>query len=187
MTREVGRRGFLGATGGVLVGGRLLTSATGTSAATQQATEEWRQFGYDDANTGYAPDNTGPVEDITEQWSYQTGGAVNSSPAVADGTVYVGSSDDNVYALDAADGTEQWSYQTGDDVFSSPAVADGTVYVGSNDNNVYALDAADGTEQWSYQTGSEVFSSPAVADGTVYVGSFNGRVYALDAADGTEQ
>jgi len=106
---------------------------------------------------------------------------------VADGTVYVGMYNDNVYALDAADGTEQWSYQTGDDVFSSPAVADGTVYVGSTDDNVYALDAADGTEQWSYKTGSAVDSSPAVADGTVYVGSTDDNVYALDATDGTEQ
>jgi outer membrane protein assembly factor BamB len=96
MTREVGRRRFLGATGGVLVGGRLLTSASGTSAATQ-ATEAWRQFGYDASNTGYAPDNTGPVEDIEEQWTFEAGSAVESSPAVADGTVYVGSRDGLVY------------------------------------------------------------------------------------------
>jgi outer membrane protein assembly factor BamB len=52
--------------------------------------EEWRQFGYDDGNTGHAPNNTGPVADISEQWRYDTDGRVESSPAVADGTVYVG-------------------------------------------------------------------------------------------------
>src|SRR5690348_15313085 len=37
-------------------------------------------------------------------WTFQTGGAVNSSPAVVDGVVYVGSSDGSVYALDAITG-----------------------------------------------------------------------------------
>jgi eukaryotic-like serine/threonine-protein kinase len=35
------------------------------------------------------------------RWSYTTGGSVQSSPAVADGTVYIGSEDANVYALNA--------------------------------------------------------------------------------------
>jgi len=64
-----------------------------------------------------------------------------SSPTVADGTVFVGSRDANVYALAADDGSEQWRFQTGTYVFSSLTVVDGTVFVGSNDNNVYALDA----------------------------------------------
>jgi outer membrane protein assembly factor BamB len=33
------------------------------------------------------------------QWSYETGGAIYSSPAVANGVVYVGSTDNNVYAI----------------------------------------------------------------------------------------
>lgn len=38
------------------------------------------------------------------------------------GTVYVGSEDNNLYAVDASDGTEQWAFETGDDVDSSPTV-----------------------------------------------------------------
>jgi len=34
---------------------------------------------------------------------------VNSSPAVANGVVYVGSINDNVYALNAATGAKLWS------------------------------------------------------------------------------
>ncbi|WP_136718612.1 protein kinase domain-containing protein [Halorientalis salina] len=75
----------------------------------------------------------------TEQWSFKTGDWVRSSPTVVDGTVYVGSNDDNLYAVDAATGTEQWSFNTGDRVRSSPTVVDGTVYVGSDDNNLYAI------------------------------------------------
>jgi outer membrane protein assembly factor BamB len=71
---------------------------------------------------------------------------------VVDGTVYVGSADDTVYALSAADGTKQWDFGTGDAVTSSPAVVDGTVYVGSTDSNVYGLSAAEGTQRWNFRT-----------------------------------
>ena len=72
-------------------------------------------------------------------WNYTTGGGVWSSPAISDGTVYVGSGDNKLYALNASTGTFQWSYKTNDAIYSSPAVADGVVYVGSYDNNIYAI------------------------------------------------
>jgi len=58
---------------------------------------------------------------------------------VANGVVYVGSLDNNVYALKASAGAKLWSYTTGSLVGSSPAVANGMVYVSSWDNNVYAF------------------------------------------------
>jgi outer membrane protein assembly factor BamB len=119
----------------------------------------------------------------TQLWAYTTGGGVYSSPAVADGIVYVGG-DYKVYALDAATGHVRWAHTTGGAVKSSPAVAAGIVYVGSADHKVYALDAATGHVRWTYTTGNHVDSSPAVAAGTVYVGSDDHKVYALDAATG---
>jgi outer membrane protein assembly factor BamB len=64
---------------------------------------------------------------------------VGSSPAVANGVVYVGSNDNNLYALNATTGAKVWNYTTGGSVYSSPAVANGVVYVGSQDHNLYAL------------------------------------------------
>jgi phosphatidylinositol-3-phosphatase len=55
------------------------------------------------------------------------------------GTVYVGSNDNKVYALNASTGTVLSTTSTGSAVASSPAIANGNVFVGSNDNNVYAL------------------------------------------------
>ena len=46
-------------------------------------------------------------------WNYTTGDKVTSSPAVADGYVYFGSYDGNVYAINAADGTFVWNFTTG--------------------------------------------------------------------------
>jgi outer membrane protein assembly factor BamB len=123
-------------------------------------------------------------QDGNSRWRFQTDGGVESSPAVVDDTVYVGSNDNHVYALDANTGTQQWAFET--DLFvTSPAVVDGTVYAGSHDGNVYALDANSGTEQWAFETDGDVRSSPAVVDGTVYVGSGGTTVYALDGT-GTE-
>jgi hypothetical protein len=136
-----------------------------------------------------------------QQWAFETGGSVFSSPTVADGTVYVGSANGSLYAVDSATGEEQWAFETGNPVTSSPTVADGTVYVGSldttvadetvyvgsKDENLYAVDAATGEQQWAFETGDRVESSPTVADGIVYVGSFDDNLYAVDAATGDEQ
>jgi hypothetical protein len=120
----------------------------------------------------------------TVKWRCQVGDDVYSSPAIgADGTVYVGSADHHLYAIDST-GTLKWRYLTGD-VSSSPAVgSDGTIYVGSGDDYLYAFNS-NGTLKWRYQTGGDIWSSPAVgSDGTIYAGSYDGYFYALNP-DGT--
>lgn len=118
------------------------------------------------------------------RWSYLTGGYVFSSPIVVNGTLYVGSRDHNVYALNASTGAMRWSYKTGGWVASSPTVVNGIIYVGSDDSKVYALNAINGDIRWSYTTGSAVDSSPTVVNDIVYVGSDDSKVYALDATSG---
>ena len=61
---------------------------------------------------------------------------MDSSPAIgSDGTVYVGSYDKKLYAINGKSGVKLWEFETGGAVDSSPAIgSDGTVYVGSNDN-----------------------------------------------------
>jgi len=118
-----------------------------------------------------------------------------SSPNVWNGTVYFGSGDGNVYALDAASGALKWKFQTGDVVHASPAIADGTVFIGSWDSYFYALDAVTGTEKWRFKTGEDpinhnqvgVQSSAAVVDGMVYFGCRDAHVYALDELTGEKE
>jgi hypothetical protein len=99
---------------------------------------------------------------------------------VANGAVYIGNGDRDVYALDSAVGTALWKFTTGGSVSSSPAVANGVVYIGSDDGNVYALSAATGERLWSYHTGAQSqYYSPAVANGVVYIGSVGGKLYAF--------
>ena len=118
-----------------------------------------------------------------------------SSPVVVDGTVYAGSGDGHVYALDAAGGALRWKFATGDVVHGSPAYAGGVVYVGSWDSFLYALDAKTGALRWRFQGGTDPVihnqvgfqSSPAVVGGVVYVGCRDSKLYAIDAATGVEK
>jgi outer membrane protein assembly factor BamB len=118
-----------------------------------------------------------------------------SSPAVAQGKVYFGSGDGNVYAIDAKSGMLAWKFATGDVVHASPAVAGNTVYIGSWDGRLYAIDAESGHQKWAFEAGQDPTyhnqvgfqSSPAVVEGTVYVGCRDAHVYALDAATGRKK
>jgi len=100
-----------------------------------------------------------------------------SIPAITNGVVYVGSDDNDVYALNASTGSVLWSYRTGDFVYSAPAVANGVVYVESDDGNFYALNAATGVPLWQYTVSNYAASGPAVANGLVYIGSQDATLY----------
>jgi outer membrane protein assembly factor BamB len=141
-------------------------------------------------------------------WRFETGGKIFGSPTVGDGTVYVGSTNGALFAVNAASGALRWKFATKGAIRSTPAVWNGLIFFTSLDGNVYAVDAADGRERWRFVTEGErrftapgihgirprteimpdpfdVFlSSPAIDDGTLYVGSGDRHVYALDAATG---
>jgi outer membrane protein assembly factor BamB len=142
------------------------------------------------------------------KWKFQTNGYVISSPAVANGVAYVGSTDGNLYAIDLETGAQKWKFKTDARVASSPAVDGGTVYFGSYDGKFYAVDAANGQLKWKFATPGErrfaakhihgslpegetmpdpfdcYLSSPVVSGGALFFGSGDGNVYALDAASG---
>jgi outer membrane protein assembly factor BamB len=171
----------------------VLTVAVLAAAALVLSSCDWTQFRLGPERSGYSTTESaigvGNVGSLVEKWTATTGGVLHSSPAVANGVVYVGSEDGKLYAFDAVgsncSGTPTtcsplWTATTGGPIDSSPAVVNGVVYVGSNDGNLYAFDAAgagcSGSPKtcaplWTAPTGSPVFSSPAVANGVVYVAS----------------
>ena len=62
-------------------------------------------------------------------WSFKTGGWVTSPAIESDGTIYVGSQDNNLYAINP-DGSQKWAFKTGNGVHGSPTIgSDGTIYV----------------------------------------------------------
>jgi outer membrane protein assembly factor BamB len=119
-------------------------------------------------------------------WRYPAEeGYIASSPAIGlDGTIYFGSSNHNLYAVNP-EGVLKWQYPTGGEIDDSPAIqVDGTIYFGSFDTYFYAL-APDGKLLWRYKTGGLIRSTPALAvDGTIIFGSYDKNLYALNP-DGT--
>jgi outer membrane protein assembly factor BamB len=153
--------------------------------------DSWSTWRSDSENSGAG--QTGPVE-LNLRWKFGTGGGVVSTPVIADGRVYVGSQDKNVYCIDARNGRFLWSFMTEARIKSSVAVADGRVYVGPDDGYVYCLDAKNGTRIWRTEAGgyieasfkavTGIRSSPLVVGGRVYVGSLDTNLYCLDADSG---
>lgn len=122
-----------------------------------------------------------------EIWNFSIDGWA-SSPTIADGVVYFGTSNVNrgiFYALQATNGSEIWDFSDGlGDVSATPAIVNGVVYFSAFDGGVYALNASNGQEYWrTFTSGGR--SSPAVINGVVYVGSTLHQVYALDASSGS--
>ena len=156
-----------------------------TIATSSVQAGEWPMKGHDLARTGHTDESIEPPFRLL--WKVETGGAVTSSPAVSNGIVYVGSSDSNLYVIDASTGEVRWTYETDAPVRSSPSVSNGIVYFGSDDKKVYALDADTGKELWSYVAEGKVLSSPVTSGEHVYVGSNDGYVHALDARTGTQR
>ena len=159
-----------------------LWSAVGSSDGIEYRIQAsvWSKFRHDLANAGKSDVSaclSGRVE-----WRAQTEGYVESSAAFAgDGTIYIGSGDGRVYAVNP-NGTVRWSYQTGGSVDSSPAIGDnGELYVGSCDHHLYCISPS-GALNWRYSTGNMIWSSPAVGlDGTIHFGGQDGYIYALNA------
>jgi len=144
--------------------------------------DDWPMFGHDSNNSNVAGDNVEPP--IEFLWSYKTSGNYLSPSVVLNDVVYVGSDDNNVYAISTKNGKLLWKYATLDGIHSSPAVSNDVVYVGSDDNNVYAISTKNGELLWEYVTGDNVRSSPTIFNDVIYVGSDDNNVHAFSKKNG---
>lgn len=150
----------------------------------------WTQFHSGPARLGVSTTSTingSNVNKLRARWSAATGksaAGINSSAAVVDGRVFVGSDDGNLYAFGTG-GARLWVKKLGGKVRSSPAVSNGIVYVGSDGGYVQARRVKDGSLVWSHRFSKGVSSSPLIAEGRVYVGSRNGMFVALNAKTGS--
>ena len=96
----------------------------------------------------------GPAKFNGLKWKFHTGGMVVGSPTVVAGAVYVGSTDGNLYAIDAQSGSQKWKFETKSRIPSTPAIARGIVYFGAYDGNFYAVDAGSGALKFTIPTRS---------------------------------
>ena len=145
---------------------------------------DWPMFHHDLALSGYTSDPAPLTNDLL--WTFQTGGACSSSPAVVGRSVYIGSTDSKLYSLDKYTGALNWQFNAGSPIYSSPAVSSGKVYFLAGNGVVYALDAMTGLMVWNTPLGAGPWdwSSPAIHAGHVLVASSNGTLYSLDMNTG---
>ena len=163
---------------------------------------------YDRVFVGTFNESGGPGEVValwegngSVAWRHPTGSIHYSSPAYADGAVYVGvmgrynttsqvtfDPPYGVLSLDAATGIEHWFFATLGSVAASPAVLGPNVIVPAKDGTVYALNRSTGALAWEASVDAGI-SSPAVFGDTVFVGggAFGspGRVVALNSDNGS--
>jgi outer membrane protein assembly factor BamB/tRNA A-37 threonylcarbamoyl transferase component Bud32 len=125
-----------------------------------------------------------PQTGIKPLWVFQCEDEVRGAPFYHAGSVYIGSYDHNLYALNAADGTMKWKFATDGGVVTRPAVYEENVFIGSEDKLLYVVSTRTGKIVWTYYTEGCVRSSPRVAEGHVFFGSDDRCVHAVNLLSG---
>ncbi len=146
---------------------------------------EWRMRGKYLNHTGWDGVDFPKIQGLNFA-NYTTGNVVYSSPAVANGYVYVGSFDRFIYQLNATNVSQKIAeYDINGMAKSSPAVANGYVYIGSGDYKLYQLNASNISQEIAnYTTGGTIsYSSAAIANGYIYIGSNDNKTYQLNATN----
>ncbi len=164
----------------------VAASALLAHAGSEASEGDWPIFRGDPNLSGIAA--TTLPDDLDLLWTYEAGGAITSSPVIADGLVYFGSDDQAMHCASAATGEPVWKFAT-DDLVEAPAiVAEGMVFFGSNDTFFYALDAKTGELRWKAATLDKILGGAnlvRVGDKViVVVGSYDANLYGFDAKTG---
>jgi outer membrane protein assembly factor BamB/tRNA A-37 threonylcarbamoyl transferase component Bud32 len=125
--------------------------------------------------------NTGGIKPI---WVFQCEDEIRGTPHYAGGMLYAGCYDNNLYALDGANGEFQWKYATDGGVVSRPTTIDDVVFFGSEDKCLHAVHARTGKMVWIYPTEGRIRSSGRLSDGYVFIGSDDKYLHAINQANG---
>lgn len=156
--------------------------------AVYAAENDWTMARYDEAQTGYTPQNL--TLPLSMYWQHNTTKTTNntSTPAVLGNTAYF-SSGNRVYAVDTATGAARWRFPAGAEALkfnikTGITTWEDMVFFGGMDGKLYALNAANGFMVWTFSARAGIRSTPVVSNGTIFVGSDDNNLYAIDARSG---
>ena len=121
-------------------------------------------------------------DQFTEKWHFELDDGVWSAPLVADGVVYFGAIDHNLYALDAETGEELWRVNLEGGIGSTPRLYNDRLYVGSFSRKLFVI-SLNGEIVDEFSTDHWIWGTPAIAGNTAYIAGLGGSVYALDISD----
>lgn len=128
---------------------------------------------------GSAPENWVQSVDINDK--------IVAPPLQVGDTVFVGTADNYVLALNAETGERLWNFETGHSIWGQPAYRDGVLFSTSMDRSIYALDAVSGEELWQTLFAGAIASGPVLNDDMIFVSDFDSQIHALDIHSGEEQ
>ena len=121
---------------------------------------------------------------IKPLWKFKCEDEIRGTPAYFDNTIYIGCYDNNLYALNAADGSFKWKYAADGGIVSKPAISEENIFFGSEDQRLHVISARGGKISWSHFSEGPVRSSPRIAEGHVFIGSDDGYLHAVNSATG---
>ena len=158
--------------------GRLIIGDYGSSAGLFSTGLTVSVYGLNDAQTGKP----------TFLWKNDTalGGRVFAQPLYLDDLAILGTSDNQIVALDPTTGAKVWAFQAGNAIWSQPAAKNNLIFVTSVDRNVYALNKQTGELVWQKTLSGANAGSPVVNGDLLYVGSFDKALHALNLETGAE-
>jgi outer membrane protein assembly factor BamB/tRNA A-37 threonylcarbamoyl transferase component Bud32 len=123
-------------------------------------------------------------QSIKPLWTFECEDEIRGTATYDDGVLYVGSYDNNLYALDYATGEFIWKYPTDGGIVSKPAVFENNIYFGSEDERLHVVTPHSGRIVWTYYTEGPIRSSPHIADRHVFIGSDDSHIHIVNAATG---
>lgn len=122
--------------------------------------------------------------EVEELWSFECEDEIRGSAILHHNAVYIGSYDNNLYALEQKNGTFLWKYPTEGGIPACPAVQDDIIFVGSEDHRLYAITADKGNLTWTYLTDGPIRSSPTISEGHIFFGSDDSHLHVVNMATG---
>ena len=146
--------------------------------------EDWHMFMHDLDFSGVSADKT-LTPPLQLLWQFKTGGPLHASPTVANGVLYIGSTDGKLYALNAKQWDIKWVFDAGSAIRYAATVLGNRVYFSARNNRVYALNADTGEPVWEFKSTNWMDAPPIVVDGKLYIGAFPSKIYQLNAMTGT--
>ncbi|MEO0570599.1 MAG: PQQ-binding-like beta-propeller repeat protein [Bacteroidota bacterium] len=135
------------------------------------------------------------IEHPKVKWKLKTDGPVRGTATIADHTIYFGSADGHIYAVDKDNGFLKWKYATHSPHAGSPYIVGSSLFISGRDNVLYHMNKNTGELKWSFKMGQDIVDhhagwdyfnpQPVVYENLVIIGSGDSFLYAIDLESGT--
>ncbi|MBI5723482.1 MAG: PQQ-like beta-propeller repeat protein [Planctomycetes bacterium] len=154
--------------------------------------KEWPQLGNTPQRTNYSPVKFDPPQGKVKWSTCLADLSIDNriqptvQAIISDGSVYVGTKNGRLFALNSKNGKILWQYQAGGPILHTAGVSKGKVFFGCMDGRVYAVDAASGNLAWTFDSQRRFGFGNAVllAEDKIFIPDDGGRLYAIEQETG---